>query len=132
MGREAHENQGRQDGVQGRCDQAEEDEAGRWESMSRSCVPEAPWVEEARREGLRIYARIKASGLTQNEIAERMGISAPNLSSTLKRVRDGRFTLKTLAALGLAIGVYWDLKLLPRPSAPTPDGSELLVLCLGV
>lgn len=90
--------------------------------------------EEARRQGQLIHDQIMARGVRKSEIARRLDMSRPNLSGTLKRLRDGRFTLKTLAKLGWAVGIYWDLKFehktpQPQQAEPfVPDGLAILVL----
>jgi len=91
--------------------------------------------EEARRHGLAIYEAVKARGVPQVKMARLLGWSAPRLSMTLKRIREGRFTLKTLAAIGLSVGVYCDLNVTrknppqipPEPSGPS-DGLVVLAL----
>jgi transcriptional regulator with XRE-family HTH domain len=73
----------------------------------------------------------RAAGLTQADLGERLGISAPNLSAAERSVdgkRPRNFDAGELLALALALGVPISALLMPPPEATTvavPGGPDV-------
>ena len=63
-----------------------------------------------------LIGRIQELGLTQAQLAKRMGVSQPNVSKMLNR--EENMTLRSLAVLANALGAEWEAFKLVDKKAP--------------
>lgn len=64
-------------------------------------------------QGKKMVRTILAQGVRKSEIARRLGVAPSQVTGALKSIREGRATLRTLAAYGLAVGIHWEIRLNP-------------------
>ena len=61
------------------------------------------WLDHSRRIALTVLNRLDEMGMSQRQLAERMGCSAQNVSKLLKGQEN--LTLETIAKLELVLGI---------------------------
>ncbi len=61
------------------------------------------WLDHSRRIALTVLNRLDETGMSQRQLAERMGCSAQNVSKLLKGQEN--LTLETIAKLELVLGI---------------------------
>ncbi len=79
------------------------DNKSNWQSKAEWREANKAWLRHSRQIALKINKALKAQGLTQKQLAERLEVSPQQISKLLKGTEN--MTLETIAKLELALGV---------------------------
>ncbi len=79
------------------------DNKSNWQSKAEWREANKAWLRHSRQIALKINKALKAQGLTQKQLAERLEVSPQQVSKLLKGTEN--MTLETIAKLELALGV---------------------------
>lgn len=81
------------------------DEPSDWlaESKRMAMEEDAPWLKTSQTVALRILGRLREMNMSQNELADRIGISRQQVNKWLKGREN--FTIETLTRLGGPVGM---------------------------
>lgn len=78
-------------------------ESSGWMEAAQFAVDNAVWIKKSQLIALKVLRTLRELGMTQKELAERMGISPQQVNKLVKGKEN--LTLETIARIGEALGV---------------------------
>ena len=79
------------------------DQPSNWKAETRYCLENQAWLKKSAIIAVRVLDALKAQGLSQKDLAERMNVSPQQISKIVKGQEN--LTLETISNLEIALGV---------------------------
>jgi len=100
------------------------DEPSDWlaENKRMEMEEDAPWLKTSQTVALRILGRLRETNMSQNELADKIGISRQQINKWLKGREN--FTIETLTKLGEPVGLTLEELGQPFPEKNVVDKQE--------
>jgi transcriptional regulator with XRE-family HTH domain len=78
-------------------------ESSGWKESAQFAADNATWIKKSQLIALKVLRTLRELGITQKELAERMGVSPQHINKLVKG--NENLTLETIARVGEALGV---------------------------